>query len=137
MNIDELHAKHQEIVERLYVDKTGGYDAAPTILMVKDGGVICVVLAAVGGASPLDAAKHIVGENTPDIVSFMSPVYRKNPDGERTSEGVMLVTESALDRRTTMYTLTRDPITLSVDSDVENIEFRVNLLYQPTQPTEH
>ena len=143
MNLQEFHDKHLLIIRRIY-EAAGArgerdFDAIPTLLFAVDGAVGAGVLHDDG--SPFDAAAAFLKQlpTQPDMVSFMAPAWRKDPvTFERNGEGVIVVTESAFERVATMFELSREPLTLTEKTpDDGMIHTRLNLLYQPTSPTEH
>lgn len=142
--VHELHAHHRGIVEALYEKNiTKGeinFDAYPTLLALVGDALGVLVLS--GDGSPLNAASEAVRTlpEEPSVVSFMSPAWTKDPKTrEVVGEVIMLVTESKLERATTMLKLTRTPYSLVDDTPNGGAEMmmRINLLYQPTPPTEH
>lgn len=142
MTLQDFHAKHLTIVENLYASAAAreehDFDAYPT-LMLAHGDVVSVAVLH-GEGSPLDAAADLIKKlpTQPDMVSFMSPIWRKVPETlERSGEGVMVVTESVLERAVALFELTREPFALKETPAAEAVVSRVNLLYQPTPTTEH
>lgn len=137
-SLQELHDKHIAIVKTMYAKAAPDFDATPTVIIATDDALVATALYA---DSPFDAALAAVKAVTPgpDMVSFMSPAWRKDLAGNRIGEVVLLVSESKDERLGTILTVTRDPLTIVEDKSTDGAEIhsRINLLYHPAKQTEH
>lgn len=153
MDLQEFHDSTVEFVERMYeTNIEPDYDIIPFMaaVMLIDGEEVRIMHVLSGG-SPLDLAHALIhapgkvvstggvsalGDFT--MISFVVPMWRKTPEGERIGEGVIVVSETPTKQISALFDCTRTPLpTLTKNEQVFDAMIpRVELLYHPNH-TEH
>lgn len=137
--IDELHADTIKQVKSYYADAPSNeFDIVPFALAVVNGqrGVIMFE----GDFNPNDTLALAVQVLRPSMLSLAAATWRKNAEGKRVGEGVLIRTEDADSQKFTFFEVQRGQKIELVEIDttgVTDIVARVPLLYNPQSRTKH
>ncbi len=137
MNQQELFDKFVGFATAQYTKHSNdpGYDITPMVSLWFDGEEHIGAIMTDG--NPLDAVAWAIKQKKPDMMGFVTPIWRKSPEGERIGEGILIICDTPLERLCTIFDVSRTPFALTREDSAEVLETRVPLLYIPTPKTEH
>lgn len=136
--LQETHEYNIAFVRELYESNTDpAWDMLPQLVLQTDDKV---VLWALADGPPMDMASRIIAANKPTMMSFISPIWCKDPEAPdvRVGEGVMIITETETAHVAAIFEVKRDPLPRLIEPPLipDTSTPRVPLLYNPNH-TEH